>query len=77
LYTARSVYNLLKNFDPLYPEEVGVQIGGLSGEYVNQIILALQKGGIEIKSVPGQTSNGRPRVKYTMASRFASYDIES
>jgi hypothetical protein len=71
------VYNFLNNSESLYPENIGTQFGGLSGEYVNQIILALQKGGIEIKSVPGQTSNARPRVKYTMVSRLTSYDIES
>jgi hypothetical protein len=66
LYTARSVYNLLKYSEPLYPEDIGAQLGGLSCESVIQIILALQNGGIEIKSVPTETINCRPRVKYTI-----------
>ena len=45
LYTARSVYNLLKNSEPLYPEDIGAQLD-LSAEYVNQIILALLNGAI-------------------------------
>ncbi len=66
LYTARSVYNLLKYCQPLYPEDIGAQLGGWSGKYVIQIILALQNGGIEIKSLPTETINSRPRVKYTI-----------
>ncbi|MEG4838416.1 hypothetical protein [Microcoleus sp. B9-D4] len=77
LYTARSVYNLLKNSEPLYPEDIGAQLGDLSGEYVNQIILALQNGGIEIKSVPTETINGRPRVKYTIDTPMLYYILVS
>jgi len=66
LYTARIVYNLLKYCQPLYPEDIGAQLGGWSGKYVIQIILALQNGGIEIKSLPTETINSRPRVKYTI-----------
>jgi len=77
LYTARNVYNLLKNSEPLYPEDIGAQLGDLSGEYVNQIILALQNGGIEIKSVPTETINGRPRVKYTIDTPMLYYVLVS
>lgn len=77
LYTARSVYNLLKNSKPLYPEDIGTQLGYLSGEYVNQIILALQNGGIEIKSVPTETINGRRRVKYTIETLKMYYVLVS
>ncbi|WP_445245347.1 hypothetical protein [Microcoleus sp. OTE_8_concoct_300] len=66
LYTARSVYNLLKNSPPLFPEEIGGQLGNLSAEYVNQIILALQNGGIDIKVIPTETLTGRPKVKYSI-----------
>ncbi|MEG4857044.1 hypothetical protein QUB75_04965 [Microcoleus sp. K1-B6] len=76
LYTARSVYNLLKDSEPLYPEDIGTQLD-LSAEYVNQIILALQNGGIEIKSVPTETINGRPRVKYTIDTSMLYYVLVS
>jgi hypothetical protein len=62
LYTARSVYNLLKYCQPLYPEDIGAQLGGLSCKYVIQIILALQNGGIEIKSVPQKPSTADPEL---------------
>ncbi|MEG5036227.1 hypothetical protein [Microcoleus sp. AT3-D2] len=68
LYTARSVYNLLKKSPPLLPEEIGAQLGNLSAEYVNQIILGLQNGGVDIKSVPTETVTGRPKVKYSILS---------
>jgi hypothetical protein len=77
LSTPRSVYNLLKNYESLYPEDIGTQLGNLSGEYVNQIILALQNGGIEIKSVPTETINGRPRVKYTLETPKMYYVLVS
>src|SRR6476469_982955 len=77
LYTARSVYNLFKTSEPLYPEDIGIQLGDLSVEYVNQIILALQHGGIEIKSVPTETINGRPRVKYTIDTPMLYYVLVS
>ncbi|MEG4248687.1 hypothetical protein [Microcoleus sp. Pol10D4] len=76
LYTARSVYNLLKTSEPLYPEDIATQLE-LSAEYVNQIILALQNGGIEIKSVPTETINGRPRVKYTIEEDMLYYVLVS
>ncbi|MEG4210364.1 hypothetical protein [Microcoleus sp. S13_B4] len=76
LYTARSVYNLLKNSEPLYPEDIGAQLD-LSAEYVNQIILALQNGQVSIKSVPTETVNGRPRVKYTIDTPMLYYVLVS
>ncbi|MEG4596042.1 hypothetical protein QUB00_30150 [Microcoleus sp. F8_C2] len=76
LYTARSVYNLLKTSEPLYPEDIGTQLE-LSAEYVNQIILALQNGGIEIKSIPTEPITGRPRVKYTIEEDMLYYVLVS
>ncbi|MEG4959850.1 MULTISPECIES: hypothetical protein [unclassified Microcoleus] len=67
---------MLKNSEPLYPEDIGTQLD-LSAEYVNQIILALQNGGIEIKSVPTETINGRPRVKYTIDTSMLYYVLVS
>lgn len=75
LYTARSVYNLLKKSPPLLPEEIGGQLGNLSAEYVNQIILGLQNGGVDIKSVPTETVTGRPKVKYTIDNDTYTYYI--
>lgn len=65
LYTARSVYEILKKSETaLSPEEITDQID-ISSEYVNQIILALQNGGIPITSEPGEKSwTGRPKSKY-------------
>ncbi len=76
LYTARSVYNLLKNSAPLYPEDIGAQLD-LSAEYVNQIILALQNGRVPIKSIPTETLTGRPRVKYTIDTPMLYYVLVS
>jgi len=76
LYTARSVYNLLKNSEPLYPEDIGAQLD-LSAEYVNQIILALQNGRVPIKSIPTETLTGRPRVKYTIDTPMLYYVLVS
>jgi len=75
LYTARSVYSLLKKSQPLFPEEIGCQLGGLSAEYVNQIILALQNGGIDIKSIPTETVGDRPKVRYTIDNDTYTYYI--
>jgi hypothetical protein len=76
LYTALSLYNLLKNSEPLYPEDIGTPLD-LSAEYVNQIILALQNGRISIKSIPTETINGRPRVKYTIDTPMLYYVLVS
>lgn len=67
LYTARSIYQALKNSSsPLYPAEIADPLG-ISEEYVNQIILALQNGGIQIKSSAGEKKwTGRPRSKYSI-----------
>ncbi|MEG5063055.1 hypothetical protein QUB33_05465 [Microcoleus sp. B3-A4] len=75
LYTARSVYNLLKKSPPLLPEEIGAQLGNISAEYVNQIILALQTGEVEIEAVPTETAGGRPKVKYTIGKDSYTYYI--
>ncbi len=65
LYTARSVYEVLKKSEiALSSEEIADQLE-ISAEYVNQIILALQNGGIRVKSEPGDKSwTGRPKSKY-------------
>ncbi len=65
LYTARSVYKVLKKSKTaLSPEKIAEQIG-ISSEYANQIILALQNGGIPITSEPGKKSwTGRPKSEY-------------
>lgn len=67
LYTARSVYKALKNSSkPLSPEEIAEPLG-ISPEYVNQVILALQNGGVRITSSPGDKSwTGRPKSKYSV-----------
>jgi hypothetical protein len=65
LYTARSVYEILRKSEiALSPEEISNQLE-ISSEYINQIILALQNGGIRVKSEPGDKSwTGRPKSKY-------------
>lgn len=65
LYTARSVYEVLKKSEiALSSEEIADQ-SEISAEYVNQVILALQNGGIRVKSEPGDKSwTGRPKSKY-------------
>ena len=67
LYTARAVYEHLKQATvALSPEEIGDSLG-ISAEYVNQVILALQNGGAKIESVPGDKSwTGRPKSKYQL-----------
>jgi len=65
LYTARSVYEILRKSEiALSPEEISNQLE-ISSEYINQIILALQNGGIPITSESGKKSwTGRPKSKY-------------
>ena len=72
LYTARAVYEhlLAKRTEgkqatvALSPQEIADSLG-ISAEYVNQVILALQNGGVKIESVPGDKSwTGRPKSKY-------------
>lgn len=75
LYTAINVYNLLKNCPPLLPEDIGGQLGGLSAQYVTQIILALQQGGIDIKSVSRETATGKPEVRYSINNDTYTYYI--
>lgn len=66
LYTARNLYNVLKLSDePLYPEELA-ELMNLSYQYVNQIVTALQAGGVQIQSIPMESKCGRPRIKYAV-----------
>lgn len=59
----------------MLPEEIAGQLGNLSAEYVNQIILALPNGGVDIKSVPTETVSGRPKVKYSIDNDTYTYYI--
>lgn len=65
LWTAKGVYQVLREAEiPLSPEEIGNMVG-ISSEYANQIVLALQNGGCNIRSVPFAKSwTGRPASKY-------------
>ena len=50
----------------MYPDEIAEPLG-ISAEYVNQVILALQNGGVAIRSIPGEKKwTGRPRSKYSV-----------
>ncbi|MEG4166529.1 MULTISPECIES: hypothetical protein [unclassified Microcoleus] len=59
----------------MLPEDIGGQLGGLSAQYITQMILALKQGGIDIKSVAKQTATGKTEVRYLIDNDTYTYYI--